>query len=91
MAVKIKILIRTIDNALSMLVKKGIIFREDTGLYKGNPFLFGKREWREIRELRMTFVFNREGQTISTDVHKGSLVNLEPMILATDELLIMED
>ena len=91
MAVEIKISTRTIDNALSMLVKKNIIFREDTGLYKGNPFLFGKGEWREIRELRMTVVFNNEGQTMSTEVRKGDLNDQQATIVATDELVLMED
>jgi hypothetical protein len=74
-----------------MLVKKNIIFREDTGLYKGNPFLFGKGEWREIRELRMTVVFNKEGQTMSTEVRKGDLNDQQATIVATDELVLMED
>jgi len=88
MAVEINISTRTIDNALSMLVKKSIIFREDTGLYKGNPFLFGKGEWRDIRELRMTVVFNREGQSISTELLKGDLEGQEAPILVEDELIL---
>ncbi|RZK44722.1 MAG: hypothetical protein EOO61_02795 [Hymenobacter sp.] len=88
MSAELGISTRTIDNALSMLVKKDIIFREDTGLYKGNPYLFGKGEWRDIRELRMKVVFNPQGQTISTEVRKGDgepqsdkVENLEELVL----------
>ncbi|RYE21197.1 MAG: hypothetical protein EOP45_09895 [Sphingobacteriaceae bacterium] len=88
MALGLKISTRTIDNALSMLVKKNIIFREDTGLYKGNPFLFGKGEWRDIRELRMTVVFDKEGQNISTEVVKGDLEGHEALIPTENELVL---
>ena len=88
MALGLKISTRTIDNALSMLVKKNIIFREDTGLYKGNPFLFGKGEWRDIRELRMTVVFDREGQNISTEVIKGDLEARDTLIPIENELVL---
>ena len=79
---------RTIDNALSMLVKKDIIFREDTGLYKGNPYLFGKGEWRDIRELRMTVVFNPKGQSISTEVMKGDFDIQKDLITEVNELVL---
>jgi hypothetical protein len=79
---------RTIDNALSMLVKKDIIFREDTGLYKGNPYLFGKGEWRDIRELRMTVVFNPKGQSISTEVMKGDFDIQKDLITEINELVL---
>lgn len=88
MALSLKISTRTIDNALSMLVKKNIIFREDTGLYKGNPFLFGKGEWRDIRELRMTVVFDKGGQNISTEVIKGDLEAREAPVPAENELVL---
>jgi hypothetical protein len=79
---------RTIDNALSMLVKKDIILREDTGLYKGNPYLFGKGEWRDIRELRMTVVFNPQGQSISTEVMKGDFDIQKDVITEINELVL---
>lgn len=88
MALGLKISTRTIDNALSMLVKKNIIFRVDTGLYKGNPFLFGKGEWRDIRELRMTVVFDKEGQNISTEVIKGNLEAHEALIPVENDLVL---
>jgi hypothetical protein len=88
MSAEIGISTRTIDNALYMLVKKDIIFREDIGLYKGNPYLFGKGEWRDIRELRMAVVFNPTGQTISTEVVKGDSITQEERILKEVGLIL---
>jgi hypothetical protein len=78
---------RTIDNALYMLVKKNIIFRDDIGLYRGNPFLFGKGEWRDIRELRMNVIFNNEGKMIRTEVHKGDTDDQKDIIPELSELV----
>jgi hypothetical protein len=88
MSAEIGISTRTIDNALYMLVKKDIIFREDIGLYKGNPYLFGKGEWRDIRELRMAVVFNPTGQSISTEVVKGDSITQEERILKEVDLIL---
>ena len=43
---------QTIANALSKMVKAGILIRIETGIYMLNPFLFGKGEWRDIASLR---------------------------------------
>lgn len=45
--------IRSINNALSDLVKGNILFRVDTGLYTLNPYLFGKGDWQDIARLRL--------------------------------------
>lgn len=40
------------DNKLSKLSKAGILLRIGTGLYKINPFLFGKGKWEDIYQQR---------------------------------------
>lgn len=50
--------IRSINNALSDLVKGKILFRTDTGLYTLNPHLFGKRDWQDISKLRLTIDYD---------------------------------
>lgn len=45
--------IRTINNALSDLVKGEILFRADVGVYTLNPYLFGKGDWQDISKLRL--------------------------------------
>ncbi len=67
-AEEFKIHIKTIDNALVMLVKQGVLIRKDKGLYIGNPLLFGKGEWKDIRELRLTIHYTKEGRTITAEV-----------------------
>lgn len=44
--------IRTIDNRIQDLAKKGIIERVTRGIYSLNPFLFGKGDWSTIDQLR---------------------------------------
>lgn len=46
----------TVSNALSHLVKYGILRRVDYGCYQVNPQLVGKGQWSEIKRLRATFV-----------------------------------
>jgi hypothetical protein len=44
---------QTISNALSKMVKAGILIRIETGIYMLNPFLFGKGDWKDIQKLRL--------------------------------------
>ncbi|MBR8840787.1 MAG: hypothetical protein DSM106950_44180, partial [Stigonema ocellatum SAG 48.90 = DSM 106950] len=67
-ATEFKIHIKTIDNALVMLVKQDVLIRKDKGLYLGNPLLFGKGEWKDIRELRLTIHYTKEGRTMTAEV-----------------------
>lgn len=62
--------VKTIDNALGILVKKGVLFKKGTGLYVGNPIIFGRGAWRDIRQLRMTVVYGSSGTKISTEVER---------------------
>lgn len=43
---------QTLSNRLQDLVTKGILEREDIGVFKLNPYLFGRGDWKTIRELR---------------------------------------
>ena len=44
--------VKTLNNFLQELLKKDIFRRVDTGVFKPNPHLFGKGEWREIYRRR---------------------------------------
>lgn len=44
--------VATLDNNLSKLIKKGILDKTGTGVYNLNPYLFGKGDWKSIKELR---------------------------------------
>jgi hypothetical protein len=51
-------------------LNKGIFFRKDTGVFLGNPMLFGKGDWNDIRQLRMTVIYGKYGIKVSTEVDK---------------------
>lgn len=44
---------KSLNNALSKLVEGKILYRIDRGLYRFNPYLFGKGDWQDIGRLRM--------------------------------------
>lgn len=49
---------QTLNNALVKLCKGKILRRIDTGLYELNPYFFGRGEWKDIDNLRMTWDYN---------------------------------
>ena len=58
---------RSLNNALTKLVKGNILKRLGTGTYQLNPFLFGKGEWKDIENIRMTWDYSMtKGKTFST-------------------------
>lgn len=62
--------IRTINNALSNFVKADVLFRIETGVYRFNPYLFGKGDWQDISKLRLQVEYTLEGKTFSTKVEQ---------------------
>lgn len=64
-ALILKTSVSTIDNNLTKLVKKGIISRVDKGVFILNPYLFGKGDWKSIKELRdrdlhLEIIYNKD-------------------------------
>lgn len=55
-AATLKISPKSIDNALSEFVKTGLLNRLCRSDFELNPFLFGKGDWKTIRERRESFV-----------------------------------
>ncbi|MDT7960139.1 replication/maintenance protein RepL [Clostridium perfringens] len=60
----------SINNAISKFVKGELLIREDTGLYKVNPHLFGKGDWKDIAKIRLEVVFDAKGKTIMSEIEK---------------------
>lgn len=59
--------VRSINNALSDLVKGKVLYRIDTGLYQLNPYLFGKGNWNDISKLRTEIDYDEiKGRTFKT-------------------------
>lgn len=58
---------QVIRNAISNLVKREILFKIATGVYKLNPFLFGSGSWQNIKGLRMTIEYTNDGKKIKLE------------------------
>lgn len=59
---------QTLNNRLQDLVNKGIIARDGRSVFVLNPYLFGKGDWKSVRELRsknihLKIVYDKETNT----------------------------
>ena len=62
---------QSIDNIISKLNKANIIYRVATSVYRLNPYLFGRGEWKDISSIRMTVTYDLDGRKINTAIqHK---------------------
>nr|WP_321266177.1 replication/maintenance protein RepL [uncultured Sulfurimonas sp.] len=55
----------TLNNAISKLTKADMLKRIDTGIYKLNPYIFGKGNWTDIKAIRMLWTYNDNGRRLS--------------------------
>lgn len=69
-AKELELSLSSINNAISKFVKGELLIREDTGLYKVNPHLFGKGDWKDIAKIRLEVVFDSKGKTIMSEVER---------------------
>lgn len=68
----------SLDNALQKLLKGKIIFRVDRGVFRMNPYLFGKGEWQDIARIRMQVTYDGEGKTFLSVVEHSEDVERRP-------------
>ena len=58
---------QVLDHQIVELTKQGIICRVGRGTYFVNPNLFGKGKWQDIRNMRLTITYDRNGRTFQTE------------------------
>ena len=71
---------KTIDNALVAFVKKNILMRQDIGVYKANPYLFGKGDWSNIRKIRLQVEYGKDAKHIKAEITKDDPDGLPDLI-----------
>lgn len=63
---------QSLDNVLNKLVKGEILFRVERGMYRLNPYLFGRGTWSDIAKIRMEVTYiPGEGRTFQATVDKA--------------------
>lgn len=62
---KLNISLGTLNNNITKLIKKEILKRIDTGIYMFNPYLFGRGNWKDIKEIRTSWTYNNKGRALS--------------------------
>lgn len=60
----------SVNNAITKFVKGDILIREDTGLYKIQPHLFGKGDWTDIAKIRLEVVFDKNGKSVMSEIQR---------------------
>lgn len=61
--------VASLDNALQKLLAGKILYRVDRGMYRFNPYLFGKGDWQDISRLRLDINYDEiRGRTFKTNV-----------------------
>lgn len=64
---------QSLDNALHKLKEYQIIFPIDRGLFRLNPYLFGKGRWQDISKIRTIIGYDPiEGKTIKTEIETNA-------------------
>lgn len=83
-AKKLETSVATVSNNLTKLVQKGIIKRVEKGIYTLNPYLFGKGDWKSVKELRtsnieLEVVYDKETgkRTLKGRLEKQQRFNFE--------------
>ena len=49
--------VKRLEQAITIWVKENIMIRVGRGVYKINPYIFGKGDWRDIYNIRASFDF----------------------------------
>lgn len=78
---------KSLNNALTKLVEGKILFRVDRGLYRFNPYLFGKGDWQDIGRLRLDIVYDAtmKGRTFQANITYAEEKNGQLTMLPEEE------
>lgn len=66
---QLNIKVSTLNNNISKLVKGEVIERIDSGIYRANPYLFGRGNWKDINKLRLEVDYNIKGRTFKSIIN----------------------
>lgn len=67
----------SIDNAIQVLMKGGIIRRVQRGRYQFNPYFFGRGNWSDIAKLRLSVNYDKNGRTFEAKIGGGKDLHTE--------------
>lgn len=63
-AEELNISLVTVSKAVESFTSKSILLRKDRGLYLVNPYFFGKGNWDDLQEIRLTVAYSKSGRMI---------------------------
>jgi Cu/Ag efflux pump CusA len=56
----------SVNNAITAFVKGHLLERRETGVYRVNPYLFAKGDWKSIQKIRLEVIYSLEGKSLRT-------------------------
>lgn len=59
--------LQTLDVQIKNLVEQGILTRIARGSYLVNPNLFGRGQWKDIKNIRLTITYDADGRKFYTE------------------------
>lgn len=67
----------TVNKAIQSLHKAGILIRKERSVYVIDPNLFAKGKWGDIKKLRLTIDYHKDGtKTINSNVAEQLKINM---------------
>lgn len=58
---ELNIPMNTLNKSIDNLYKSGILIRVERGIYMADPDLFGKGEWKDVKNLRLVIEYKKDG------------------------------
>lgn len=63
--------VKNVEKQMSLYLKKEIWVRVDRGVYRFNPYLFGKGKWVDVQKIRMTIEYiPKVGRVVTTNIKR---------------------
>lgn len=68
--------VKTIEKSVTHYIESGILCRKNRGTYIVNPNLFGKGKWDNVKKIRLTVTYDKDGRLIQME--KQNKEDLQP-------------
>ena len=83
--------LQALNNILTALKKKDILFSNRTGIYIANPYLFGKGHFAEVQSIRLIIDYTPTQTVMKAEVQKGENNSIPAMIARREKITTTKD
>lgn len=76
-----------VTHLIADLIENGILTRIASSTYFANPDLFGRGKWADIRELRLTIKYDKDGRTFHVERNRPKQLSIDEFGKTVEDLL----